>query len=183
MLFEKEPPQSFRTSSNQPNASTICKEAPRVVTECHEIGGVVFSPVNGAGFAEPPEEAETIILYPLDSEGMLDDKGWKFGMPTEPGDYDWFSPIHSLDPRKVTTHKNYNGVPGTWGRLVYWRKAAYNYPGWTLGIPVEAGRYEWFYVQTPFDYKISLIEVGSFSFTSVEVYYRLIPASIPLKKI
>lgn len=196
MLFEKG--GSLRTSSSQPNASNVCKAsddlqakkdfvtlcqvpigAERVITECHEIGAIDLSPVNGAGFAEPPEIAEEQIQYPLDDEGVVDNKRWTFGQPTEPGDYEWFSPIHSLDPSKVTLFRGFSGAPGSWGRDVYWRKYESKYPGWTLGIPSEPGKYEWFYKLNPFDYKISLIEIQNFSFTSTEVYFRKLDPPTP----
>ena len=149
MLFEKG--GTLRTSSSQPNLSSVSE----------------------SGFTEPTEVYDESIEYPLDSEGKLDTVGWTFGIPTLPGDYDWFSPIHSLDPRKITTHRGYNGNPGSWGRKVYWRKAGPEaYPGWTFAIPIEAGKYEWFYSYEPFNYRVSLIEVKNFSFTSVEVYFR-----------
>ena len=165
-LKEAERPKTFKEIQDELTLMNVTIGIP-------ETGHITLYPVNGAGFAEPEEVYDESIEYPLDSEGKPDRVGWTFGIPTLPGDYDWFSPIHSLDPRKITTHRGYNGNPGSWGRKVYWRKAGPEaYPGWTFAIPIEAGKYEWFYSYEPFNYRVSLIEVKNFSFTSVEVYFR-----------
>lgn len=160
MLFEQEP-KKYRDRERSPA---------RVITECVEVGMETSPSVNGAGFLELPEEPE--VKYPLDDEGVIDDKRWTFGQPTEPGDYEWFSPVHSLDPSKITLFRGFNGVKGAWGRDVYWRKYESKYPGWTLGIPSEPGEYEWFYKFRPFEYNVSSIKVKNTSFTSVEIYFR-----------
>ena len=113
------------------------------------IPSPVFNECNEAGFIEPPEEPEKeerdIIKYPLNDAGMIDTQGWTFGMPTEPGDYEWFSPIHSLAPSKITTPRNYSGEVGSWGRDVFWRKVPPHRLGWKYGFPTEPGDYEYSY--------------------------------------
>lgn len=49
-------------------------------------------------------------------------RSWCFGTPFEPGDYEWASMVHSLNPDEVTVHRNYNGDRRTWGRDVWFRK-------------------------------------------------------------
>ena len=49
-------------------------------------------------------------------------RSWCFGTPSEPGDYEWASMVHSLNPDEVTVYRNYNGQRQTWGRDVWFRK-------------------------------------------------------------
>ena len=84
----------------------------------------IFNECNGSGFIEPPEKEERdIIKYPLNDAGRIDNQGWTFGTPTEPGDYEWFSPTPSA-PSKITTHRNYSGEVRSWGRNVHYRKVS-----------------------------------------------------------
>ena len=49
---------------------------------------------------------------------------WTYGQPTEPGDYEWASMVHSLNPDEVTVYRGYNGNVQCWGRDVWFRKIA-----------------------------------------------------------
>ena len=74
-------------------------------------------PQNLQGFAEPPLEYEK-EPRPCICIG----EEWSFGVPIEPGNYEWVSFKHSIDPSRVTVYINYDGTPHNWGRNTWFRK-------------------------------------------------------------
>lgn len=50
------------------------------------------------------------------------DEPWAFGQPTEAGDYEWWSPIHSLRVNATTVYVGYCGEIRQWGRDTWYRK-------------------------------------------------------------
>lgn len=72
------------------------------------------------------------------------DEPWIFGQPTEAGDYEWWSPVHSVDVRHPTIFTGYDGNVRGWGRDVWYRKipasSVWRYSGWHVGRPLYGSR-------------------------------------------
>ena len=69
---------------------------------------------------------------------------WIFGQPEEAGDYEWWSPIHSMDVGHPTIFTGYDGNVRGWGRDVWYRKipasSVWRYSGWHVGRPLHGAR-------------------------------------------
>lgn len=162
-----EPPEKDCFDYSQPFV-----EVPRQPDITYNDGSIIFK-------GEPAKiVAGSVVSYsefPKKPDGTPDNQGWSFGMPTEPGDYEWFSPVHSLDPSKITIYENYSGILRDWGRAVYYRKLPAKVE-WKFGTPTEDGDYAYYYPRHP--ESIHIIRNWTVNeIWGAETYYRKITGS------